>query len=217
MTVLIFANGELSEGAWIQSHFQNASVIIAANGGVRHLQEMGLTPDLIIGDLDSADIKLIDSLVQGGARTIRHRADKDETDLELALLYAQQYFDEPILVFGATGGRIDHSLANLMLLAHPDLLNLNISYIDLAYRIWIVHGFTSITGEPGDIISLIPVNGKAFVGTTSGLRWPLNNETLDFGLTRGVSNELTDQLAEIEIVSGIIICIHTKKRIYPFE
>ncbi len=217
MAVLIFANGKISEGAWIQSHIQNPSVVIAANGGLTHLLDVDLTPDLIIGDFDSVDSKLIDSSVQGGARSIKHRADKDKTDLELALLYAHQHFIEPILVFGATGGRIDHSLANLMLLAHPDLLGQDITYIDFGYRIWIVHDHTEITGEPGDLISLIPVNGEAYVETTSGLRWPLNNETLEFGVTRGVSNELSEKIAEIVLISGIIICIHTKKRMHSID
>ncbi len=217
MAVLIFANGKISEGAWIQSYIQNPSVVIAANGGLSHLIDVDLIPDLLIGDFDSVDSKLTESSVRGGAHSIRHRADKDKTDLELALLYAQQHFVEPILVFGATGGRIDHSLANLMLLAHPDLLGQDITYIDLGYRIWVVHDRTKITGEPGDLISLIPVNGEAYVETTNGLRWPLNNETLEFGPTRGVSNELSDKTAEIVLISGIIICIHTKKRIGLFE
>jgi thiamine pyrophosphokinase len=198
-------------------YFQNASVIIAADGGVRHLETLGRSPDLIIGDLDSADSELIATLNRSGARVISFPSDKDETDLELALFYAQRNFDSPILVFGATGGRIDHYLANLLLLAHPNLLELDISYIARGYRIWSVHDRTSIVGEPGDLISLIPINGKANITATSGLRWPLNNEILDFGPTRGVSNELAGERAELELDSGTIICIHIKRRLVPID
>jgi thiamine pyrophosphokinase len=217
MTVLIFANGDFDAGPWIQPYFQNASVIIAADGGVRHLETLGRSPDLIIGDLDSADSELIATLNRSGARVISFPSDKDETDLELALFYAQRNFDSPILVFGATGGRIDHYLANLLLLAHPNLLELDISYIARGYRIWSVHDRTSIVGEPGDLISLIPINGKANITATSGLRWPLNNEILDFGPTRGVSNELAGERAELELDSGAIICIHIKRRLVPID
>ena len=211
MTVLIFANGELSEGPWIQPYIQDASAIIAADGGAVHLQNLGLTPDWLIGDLDSVGDELVDTLVQAGVHVNRHRLDKDETDLELSLLFAHRNFDKPILVLGATGGRIDHSLANLMLLSHPDFLEVDISYIDRGYRIWAVHKQTSIVGEPGDLISLVPVNDSVTVRSTRGLRWPLSSETLDFGRTRGVSNELTGQNAEVELESGTLICIHNIK------
>jgi thiamine pyrophosphokinase len=217
MTVLIFANGDLDAGPWIRPYFQNGSVVIAADGGARHLKTLGRSADLITGDLDSADSELIASLNRSGTNAIRFPSDKDETDLELALFYAQRNFDSPILVFGATGGRIDHNLANLLLLAHPDFLDVDISFIARGYRIWSVHDRTSIVGEPGDLISLIPVNGKANITATSGLRWPLNNEILEFGPTRGVSNELTGKRAELELDSGTIICIHIKKSMVPIE
>ncbi|GMQ77694.1 MAG: thiamine diphosphokinase [Anaerolineae bacterium] len=217
MTVLIFANGDFDAGPWIQPYFQNAGVIIAADGGVKHLETLGRLPDLIIGDLDSADSELIVSLNRSGVRSINFPPDKDETDLELALIYSKQNFDSPIHVFGATGGRIDHYLANILLLAHPEFLELDISYIGRDYRLWSVHDRTSIVGEPGDVISLIPINGKASIAATSGLRWPLNNDILDFGPTRGVSNELIDERAEIEIDSGTIICIQIKNKSVPIE
>ncbi len=217
MTVLIFANGEFDGGPWIRPYFQNASMIIAADGGVRHLEFLGQSPDLIIGDLDSADNELINSQDRTGARIISYPADKDETDLELALIYAKRKYDSPIYVFGATGGRIDHYLANLLLLAHPGFLELDISYIARGYRVWSVHDRASIVGEPGDVISLIPINGKVSIKGTSGLRWPLNDEILDFGPTRGVSNELTGERAVIELDSGTLICIHIEKRFVPIE
>ncbi len=211
MTILIFANGIIEEVEWIRPYLPHAHTIIAADGGTRHLFKLNHPPDLMIGDQDSLSPALQRWLAQHSTQLLIHPPAKDETDLELALLYAVQNFSDEILLFGALGGRLDHLLANILLLTHPHLNGRSITLLTPTERAWIVTQKTTITGEIGDTISLIPLKGDVHIKTTNGLQWALHNETLSFGLARGVSNVLHKQTAVIEVQSGTLLCIHTRK------
>lgn len=209
MTVLIFANGEIPNPAWIEPYFQSATVVIAANGGLRHLMALGRRPDVLIGDLDSLPPDARRFLGNGGTRLIARPADKDETDLELALLYATEQFGDPILLFGVLGGRLDQTIGNILLLAHPRLQNLPVRLVEQHEVAWLVTAETLIEGTAGDIVSLIPLGGDVTIAATSGLRWPLHDEILHFGLGRGLSNVLTGAVATVRVQSGLLLCVHT--------
>ena len=119
--ILIFANGDLPTTKWIVPYLAQAEVVIAADGGLRHLQTLNHRPDILIGDLDSIPADILPELEAAGVTIISYPRAKDETDLELALIYAAQAFSGPLLIFGASGGRLDQLLANVFLLAHPAL------------------------------------------------------------------------------------------------
>jgi thiamine pyrophosphokinase len=120
--VLIFANGDLTTVAWLRPYLQQAQVLIAANGGLTHLQKLGLMPDCVVGDMDSLTAAQQTAVVAAGSKQVTHPPEKDETDLELALFYAlEQYPGVEIGVVAGFGGRVDQTLANLLLLAHPRL------------------------------------------------------------------------------------------------
>lgn len=194
--------------AWARPFLQQASHIIAADGGTRHLFQVGVLPDVVIGDMDSLPDETLTWLTEGRANLIRYHTAKDETDLELALLYARQ-FDEEILLFGALGGRLDQMLANVLLLVHPALAACSITVVEQYERAWLVTERTEFEGEPGDTVSLIPLAGDVVVKQTNGLRWPLLDSVLSFGLARGVSNVMTAVSASVEVASGKLLCIHT--------
>ena len=208
MSVLIFANGEMSDVAWVRPFLQQASHIIAADGGTRHLFQLGVLPDVVIGDMYPLSDEAWTWREEGGAELIRYQTAKDETDLELALLYARQ-FDEEILLFGALGGRLDQMLANVLLLVHPALADCLVTVVERYERAWLVTRQTEFGGEPGDTVSLIPLAGDVVVKRTTGLRWPLLDSVLSFGLARGVSNVMTAVSASVEVASGKLLCIHT--------
>ena len=130
MAVLIFANGNIAGPAWIKPALANATAVIAADGGSRHLYALDVRPNLVIGDLDSTPPTVLQWLADGSVPTLQHPAAKDETDLELALLYAIHHFNDPIRVYGALGGRLDHELANILLLAHPALDSRDVRLIE---------------------------------------------------------------------------------------
>ena len=209
--ILLFANGVLDDTGWVGPYLARAAAVIAADGGLRHLLPLGHRPDALIGDLDSLPAGVVAEEAAG--RVIRHPRDKDETDLELALLYAvAQYPGHEVLILGGFGGRLDHMLANILVLAHPRLLGQPIRFVDDRESAWLLAadppGETTIHGAPGDIVSLLPLGGPAHVLATTGLRWPLHNETLLFGPARGVSNEMTAAVATVRLGTGVVVCVH---------
>ena len=210
MTVLIFANGIIEDVEWIRPYLTNATVVIAADGGTSHLHRLNYAPDVIIGDQDSLAEEHRQWLEQNGIQFSTYPPAKDETDLELALLYAVEHFDEEILLFGTLGGRLDQMLANVLLLTHPQLNGRSVKLLTANETAWMVTDKTTVQGKVGDILSLIPLTGDAHIKATTGLEWPLNNDVLAFGLARGISNSLTHPTATIELHSGTLLCIHTK-------
>ncbi|MCP4415225.1 MAG: thiamine diphosphokinase [Chloroflexi bacterium] len=208
MALLIFANGVLDEVEWIRPFLRQATAIWAANGGSRHLFRLNHLPDRVIGDMDSLETAVHDWLMRGGVHFDQYPTAKDETDLELALLLAANQFDEEIWLFGTLGGRLDQMLANIFLLTMPALADRLLKVITPAEQAWLVRHQTDIVGRVGQTVSLIPLSGTVQVAETTGLQWPLQDETLVFGQARGVSNCLTAEKATVTLSSGLLLCIH---------
>ena len=209
MALLIFANGVLDEVEWIRPYLMQATAVWAADGGSQHLKRLGHLPDRVIGDMDSLPPEVRSWLAEASVPFNQHPPEKDETDLELALLLAvEQGYDE-IWLFGLLGGRLDQALANVLLLTHPALTSAIVKLFTPTEQAWLVHDQTKIVGLVGDVVSLIPLRGDVKMVRTTGLQWPLTNETLQFGLARGVSNRMTAVSATVEISRGILLCVHT--------
>ena len=209
--ILIFANGTLPDLETIRSLIRPDDLIIAADGGTRHVLALGLTPAAIIGDLDSlpeADQRRVES---AGARLVRYSQDKDETDLELAIGYALRSAPEAVLLIGAMGGRLDQTLGNLSLLSGSSLAALDIRADDGVEEVFFCRSQVEIHGQSGDIISLLPWGGAVEGVRTEGLKWPLRNETLYPHKTRGISNQLLGEPAKVEIASGLLLVVHRRK------
>ena len=211
MTVLVFANGDLEEIEWIRPYLASATAVIAADGGTKHLIRLGHPPDAVIGDMDSLSQQARHWLAAANVPLIVAPVNKDETDLELTLLHAAAQYKADILIFAAFGGRLDQTLANILLLAHPALTECRIEMLAPNERIWLVTTETEIRGEVGDIVSLIPLGGDVVVRQTHGLLWSLKDEILTFGPARGVSNEMTADVANVSVGSGTLLCIHTRR------
>ena len=213
MMILIIANGDLTEGEWLQPLLQQAEVVMAVDGGLAHLQRLGVTPDFLIGDLDSLTPEQKTAVAAANIQQITYPSQKDETDLELALLYAcEQFPDAEIVVAASLGGRLDQTLANLLLLAHPDLQGHTIRLLARYQRAWLLTPADSpahIEGKIDDLVSLLPLGGDVTVVYTDGLEWPLHDEKLTFGPARGVSNRLKAVSATVAISSGHLLIVHT--------
>ncbi len=207
----VFVNGELADPPALQAQIQPGDTLVAADGGLRHMQSIGARPDLVIGDLDSADPQLLAELQAQGVRIERYPREKDETDLELALLeLSKQGFDE-IRVIAALGGRLDQTLANLYLLEMDGLEDVDVRIDDGHEEILIIHGAAVIAGRPGDTLSLLAMDGCTTGILTQGLKYPLNDSTLCPSRTRGISNEMLTERAEVHVGSGRLLCIHTRQ------
>ncbi len=204
---VIFANGELNNLAAARQALRPDDYLIAADGGAHHCHTLRLNPQVVIGDFDSLTLEELNALRDSGSQIIKYPARKDQTDLELALAYAIKQKADDILILGALGGRWDQTLANLLLLAHPALSRARIHVLDGTQHIYLIQKETTIEGQPGDTVSLIPVQGDAWGITTQGLEYPLTNGTLPFGSTLGISNVLVGNQAKVQVREGMVICV----------
>jgi len=183
------------------------AVVIAADGGVDRARALGLHVDLAIGDFDSVTAEGLASAKATGARVERHPAAKDATDLELALDAAIALAPARILVVGSDGGRLDHLLGSLLLLSGERYAGAEVDAVLGATSIAVVRGMRRLAGTPGDLVSLLPLHGDAEGVTTEGLDYPLRNETLPAGTTRGVSNVFTGSRASVAVERGCVIAV----------
>ncbi|MCA9898111.1 MAG: thiamine diphosphokinase [Anaerolineales bacterium] len=210
MALLIFANGVLDEVDWIRPYLPHATAVWAANGGSKHLYRLNHPPDRVIGDMDSLPSEISAWLTATQVPFHQYPPEKDETDLELALLLAAEQPESEIWLFGLLGGRLDQTLANISLLTHPALVGKSVQIITATERAWLVRQHTEIMGQVGDLVSLIPLAGDVQGVTATGLQWPLQAETLHFGQARGVSNRLIAEKATVWVENGLLLCIQTK-------
>jgi len=207
---IIFANGILPDLAAARRLIRPDDLILAADGGTRHALDLGLTPSIVIGDLDSISDEERRKMKEDGVRLIQHPRDKNETDLELALDYAIQNGQRKIVIVAALGGRLDQTLGNLALLTNVQLSTLNIKLDDGVEQAFFCRDRSEVEGRRGNLVSLIPWGGEVRGVRTQGLRWQLSDEVLLPHKTRGISNEMTGEVANIQIQSGLLLIVHRR-------
>ena len=209
MNVLVLANGELYEIETLRERIQNEEfdLVIGADGGSRYASELNVTADVIIGDMDSLSSHEQDE--NKNVRFISYPEEKDETDLELALLYARDQGADKIIIVGAMGGRMDMTISNIQLVAHASSDSCRIEIWHGDQTGWIIHPpGESIPGNVGDTVSLIPMGGDARGIITTGMKFPLMNEELTMQ-TRGVSNRIESPPAHVTFSDGKLLVVHT--------
>jgi thiamine pyrophosphokinase len=209
--IIIFANGEIPDLNKARLLPRSDDYIICADGGTRHLLALGLQPNLVIGDMDSLKKGQWQKLKEAGFPIDLYPHDKNETDLELAIMRAIELEPKEILVIAALGGRLDHTLGNLALLSDVRLSAFNTRFDDGVEEIFFCREQVEVHGRRGDILSLIPWGGPVEGIQTQGLRWSLNRETLYHQKTRGISNEMLDDSVSISIGSGLLLIIHRRQ------
>jgi thiamine pyrophosphokinase len=184
-----------------------AATVIAADGGIDRARTLGLPVDIAVGDFDSVTPDGLAAAEAGGARIERHATAKDATDLELALDLAAGLEPRRVLVIGAGGGRLDHLLAGLLLLGLDRYAALEIDALLGGARAHVIRGRRALTGVAGELVSLLALHGPATGVTTTGLAYPLHQETLLPGSSRGVSNLFAQPEAAITVEHGVILAL----------
>jgi thiamine pyrophosphokinase len=210
LLVVVVASGSMPDGdaRWLDV----ADLVIAADGGATTLERLGRRPDRLVGDLDSTPPALVARLEAAGVPVERHPTDKEATDTELALAAARAAGASEIVVIGALGGaRLDHELANLLLLADPSLDGRDVRIVSGGTSVRLVQGTGALVlgGSSGDLVSLLPIGGDAAGVTTTGLRWGLHGATLPIGASRGISNEIVTAPASVSLEDGILLIVET--------
>ncbi len=212
---VIIANGvpphEATVRRWLQPDDDSTHVrLICADGGARIALALGLSPEVVVGDLDSLDETMQARLKAMGCRFAVYPAAKDWTDLELALKLAVQEGAAEIVILGALGGRLDQELANILLLLLPEVEGVPTRIVDERQEMFIVRGQAEIAGQSGDVVSLIPLGGDVEGIVTEGLLYPLRDEPLLSGPARGVSNVMTGPKARVTLRSGALLIVHAR-------
>jgi thiamine pyrophosphokinase len=207
---IIFANGRMDAPPDFLKDPHKSDFVIAADGGTHHCVSLGIRPDVIIGDFDSLDPQLISSYQRASVELIKYPAHKDETDLELALQLAIDRRFREIYILAALGDRWDMSIANLLLLGKPMFSKLDLHIVDGPNDLFLIRGGENveIKSKPGYPLSLIPLAGDVIGITSHGLEYPLQDEILFFGSSRGVSNVFIGDHAQIHVREGLLLCVY---------
>lgn len=205
-TVIVVTGGDPIDAALVAT-LPKSVAVIAADSGAVHAAAIGLTVDLAIGDFDSVPPEVLEELDDAGAIIERHPAAKNATDLELGLAAAQRFDATDVVVLGGHGGRVDHFIANALLLTAPEFASLRVVALVGPARLTVVRHEAELAGSPGDLVSLLPVAGPVRGVRTHGLLYALRGEDLAPGSTRGVSNELVDERAHVTVSSGALLVV----------
>lgn len=197
----VFCNGQLESPAKAKKIANDCNLLIAADGGAKYFADIGLIPQVIIGDMDSIDSDIWKS--KSGIENIKYPTDKDKSDAELAVEYALEHGCEQVILLAATGGRLDHTLGNITLVAaYPG----RVAIFDGTSTLVAVDKSEKcvLNGKIGTTVSLIPYSAGPLTIRTSGLRYPLQDQSLRYP-THGLSNELSQTQAYVCVKDGIIL------------
>jgi len=204
--VVVVAGGELPRAEAVLLVSPGARVI-AADRGLDHARALGLDVELAVGDFDSASPEAVNAAEEAGTRIERHPAEKDATDLELALDAAVELRPRRVVLLAGVGDRLDHLLAAFLLLGAPRYSGIELdAHIGLA-RVHVVRGERTLSGAPGELLSLLALHGPAAGIRTQGLTYPLDGETLGPGSSRGVSNVFAGETATIRVEQGVLLAV----------
>lgn len=206
---VIFANGPVDCYDSLSVQLDRRDAIICVDGGLKHIDALAMKPDIVIGDMDSISPQRLAEL---GSQTtkIQHPSEKDETDLELALRWANEHAFEKVLLVGISGGRLDHTLANIHLMAAGSW-SFELCAWQPGQYLWLMNAGETLklNDYAGLTVSLLPMTERAEGVSTQGVKYMLHNATLGFGTTRGVSNVIASQQASVSLSAGRLLVVLT--------
>ncbi len=206
VTVLVFGGGDAPTAA-DAARLPAAQTVIAADRGADHALGCNRRVDLLVGDLDSVSSAALTAVAERGGVVERHEQEKDESDLELALLRAVESRPSRIVVTAMSGGRTDHFLANLLLVTRPELDGIDIDIVSGSDQMYVVRDQRSFDVDPGGMVTLLAMHGSAHGVTTAGLQYPLQSEVLAAGSPRGISNVAVAPTVSVSVQSGVVLAI----------
>lgn len=207
MIGLIVSNGTINNYNKLSKAFELADYVVCADGGISHIRSINKTPDIVLGDLDSVRSEDINYIKEKHIRVEKFPPVKDKTDTDLALDYLIDMECSEIYFFGATGDRIDHTFANVFLL--DSLLKRNIKGViyDDKNEIHLVDDCQELKNEENSFISVIPISERGIRVSISGCFYNLEDVHVPFASTRGISNEIVEDAANVKIHEGRAIII----------
>lgn len=189
---------------------KQVNTIIAVDGGANIMRRLELLPDLIIGDLDSLTDINKKFFIEKDINILKYPVEKDQTDSEIAVDYCSEHKFDKLYITGALGGRIDQQLANLNLLEYIYELNLEAEIISNNINISLINKYKKFTAKKGYRLSLIPQSQNIHNLTIKGCKYNLKDQDINRSQSRGISNLIEEDWAEIKFESGLLIYILEK-------
>ena len=197
---LILANGQPPDRRLLHRVLASADWFICADGGANTAARYRCTPDLIIGDLDSVTIETLTGFRNVDVKKLK---EQNSTDLEKALSAVVRKKVPEIIVLGATGGRLDHAISNLSTLAKFSR-KARIVFLDNSGTFCSINRTAEFPFPKGTTISLLPLTRCSGI-VTRGLKWNLNDESLELGVRESTRNVIVSSPAHIKIRQGTMI------------
>lgn len=216
MKAVIVGNGGMKPEAHWKEYIQKFDLIVAADGGIKFLHAIGITPHVLLGDFDSIPKELLDYYGGLSIKLLRYPKEKDYTDTWLAMDYCVEQKAEELILLNVTGDRLDHMLGVIYLLRRFLKKGVAAKILDETNEISLLEGNHTIFGKPGGVLSLLPHGGDAFV-STSGLKWDLNDTLMTYDDPIGISNEFLAEIAEIHVKKGQLLLIKNRTPFLPVE
>ncbi len=218
MKTWVILSGGLLEPEFVRSYLnqlQGPLGLVAADKGLEAAWALGLIPNAFVGDMDSFSEKekeyQLNRLKTAGIPIELHKPEKDATDTELALQYVLSRHPESIHILGGTGSRLDHVLANIALLEQALKVDIPCCMADPHNRIRLLCKEQIFQKKDlvGKYISFLPYSDVAEKVSLKGFKYPLHNMTLEKGSSLGVSNELLEDVGEMTLSGGLLLCIES--------
>lgn len=209
-SALIIGSGEVRNTGLLKKEALKHDFVICADGGIKHTYDLDINVDLVVGDLDSVDERF-DAFVNEHKISIeKYPTEKDATDIELAIDYAVKNSYKMITLMGVSGGRIDHTLANIFLLKSIVNSDIKARIVDEKNIVYYTEDILKLTKRPGFYVSLIPLSKEGIVVTLDGFYYTLKRNHIPFGSTHGISNYVVDNEGVIIIHKGCALVIESK-------
>ncbi|HOJ76927.1 MAG TPA: thiamine diphosphokinase [Bacillota bacterium] len=209
--VLIVAGGPIETEVLEAELSKKPNLIIAVDSGGKILLNLEKKPDYLIGDFDSLPQSTLEQLISQGTEVFKYPANKDYTDLELALGHAITLGAKEVRIVGGLGARLDHCLANIGLLVNALEKGVRATLIDYHHEMFVIDQSAAIEPRQGWAVSLVPLTPEVMGVTTTNLAFPLIGETLYFKHSRGIHNQFTGKPAKVSIDSGILLVIYFRE------
>jgi thiamine pyrophosphokinase len=205
----IFLNGSPDSSDLLRRVAGFADLIVAANGGTRYALEVGIVPDLVVGDMDSLGEELMLELDRLGASLERHPVRKDKMDGQLAVLAARERGATAADLLCAVGGTLGALFSVPQILLAAERIGLRSTVVADRGRIFVVEaGSRTVQGDPQDSVSIFPLSGLATGVTLESMEYPLENASLEPGDTLGFHNELIGRKANVSVEEGALLVVH---------
>lgn len=212
MTAILICGGTVSVDFLkdVRTRYKDA-VVYAVDGGLTAADAAGIVPDYLVGDFDTADASLV-ARYEERCITLRHKPEKDATDTELAVDEALENGADTIVLLGATGSRLDHTLGNIHMLYRV---------LQQGKTAWILNENNRISLHKqsfllekkalfGNYISFLPFFGDVTGVCLKGFKYPLSGKTLTAGISLGISNEGQEETMEVSFLSGYLLMIEAR-------